>query len=120
VRGCPCAGAQSAEFITTVLGLEAGAQFGPFLPVDLGNGVTLDYYEMRAEPIQPQHYAFLMPDGQFETMIDRLRALDVTYYADPNHTEPGQINRRFGGGGAYFEDPDGHTMEIITRPYTRP
>ncbi|MET8277012.1 VOC family protein [Streptomyces sp. NPDC005096] len=110
----------SAEFIAAILGLKVGAPFGPFLPVDLGNGVTLDYYERRNEPIQSQHYAFLVPDAQFHAMIARLEAVGVTYYADPSHTEPGQINRLFGGHGAYFGDPDGHNMEIMTRPYVRP
>ncbi|MEU6081915.1 VOC family protein [Streptomyces sp. NPDC047108] len=110
----------SAEFIATILGLEVGAPFGPFLPVDLGNDVTLDYYEKRDEPIQSQHYAFLVPDAQFDTMIARLDAVGVTHYADPGHTEPGAINRLFGGRGAYFDDPDGHNMEIMTRPYARP
>ncbi len=110
----------SAEFLATVLGLEVGAPFGPFLPVDLGNGVTLDFYEMRDEPIQSQHYAFLGPDDGFDAMIARLEALGVTYYADPSHTEPGRINRLFGGRGAYFDDPDGHNREIMTRPYARP
>ncbi len=111
----------SAEFIAVVLGLKPGAPFGPFLPVDLGNNVTLDYYEQRdGEQIQPQHYAFLVPDDQFDTMIARLDAIAVAYYADPNHTEPGRINRLFGGRGAYFSDPDGHNMEIMTRPYARP
>ncbi|MFJ8667720.1 VOC family protein [Streptomyces sp. NPDC093600] len=110
----------SAEFLATVLGLEVGAPFGPFLPVDLGNGVTLDYYELTDEPIQSQHYAFLVPEAQFDTMIARLEAAGVTYYADPHHTEPGRTNRLFGGRGAYFDDPDGHNMEIMTRPYARP
>jgi catechol 2,3-dioxygenase-like lactoylglutathione lyase family enzyme len=110
----------SAEFIATILGLEVGNPIGPFLPVDLGNGVTLDYYEMRDEPIQSQHYAFLVPDAQFDTMIGRLEAVGVTYYADPGHTEPGRTNGMFGGRGAYFDDPDGHNMEILTRPYVRP
>ena len=110
----------SAEFLAAVLGLEVGAPFGPFLPVDLGNGVTLDYYEMTDEPIQSQHYAFLVPDERFDGMIDRLEALGVTYYADPNHTRPGRVNDLFGGRGAYFDDPDGHNMEIRTRAYARP
>lgn len=110
----------SAEFLAAILGLEVGAPFGPFLPVDLGNGVTLDYYEKTDEPIQSQHYAFLVPDEQFDGMIARLEAVGVTYYADPNHTEPGRINRLFGGRGAYFTDPNGHNMEILTRPYVRP
>ncbi|MFI7014073.1 VOC family protein [Streptomyces sp. NPDC050164] len=110
----------SAEFLAAVLGLKVGAPFGPFLPVDLGNGVTLDYYEKTDEPIQPQHYAFLVPEEQFDTMIARLEALGVTYYADPRHTDPGRVNDLFGGRGAYFDDPDGHNMEIMTRPYVRP
>ncbi|GKQ40013.1 VOC family protein [Streptomyces sp. A012304] len=110
----------SAEFLAAVLGLSVGARFGPFLPLDLGNGVTLDYYEKRDEPIQSAHYAFLVADDQFDTMIGRLEKLGVTYYADPSHTEPGRVNDLFGGRGAYFDDPDGHNMEIMTRPYGRP
>jgi catechol 2,3-dioxygenase-like lactoylglutathione lyase family enzyme len=111
---------RSAEFLAGILGLQVGDPFGPFLPVDLGNGVTLDFYEKRDEPVQSNHYAFLVPDDQFDAMIARLVAAGVTYYAQPHHTEPGQINTWFGGRGAYFADPDGHNMEILTRPYVRP
>ncbi|WP_354644207.1 VOC family protein [Kitasatospora camelliae] len=110
----------SAWFLAGILDLTVGAPFGPFLPVDLGNGVTLDYYELRDAPVQPNHYAFLVPDEQFDAMIERLEAARVTYFADPGHTEPGRINRLFGGRGAYFADPDGHNLEIMTRPYQRP
>jgi catechol 2,3-dioxygenase-like lactoylglutathione lyase family enzyme len=110
----------SAEFLAGILGLEVGAPFGPFLPVDLGNSVTLDYYTKTDEPIQPQHYAFLVPDEHFDGMIDRLETAGVTYYANPHHTDPGRTNSLFGGRGAYFADPDGHNMEILTRPYVRP
>jgi catechol 2,3-dioxygenase-like lactoylglutathione lyase family enzyme len=27
------------------------------------------------------------------------------------------INHRDGGRGVYFEDPDGHLLELLTRPY---
>ncbi|MER7518445.1 VOC family protein [Streptomyces sp. NPDC126499] len=110
----------SAEFLAEVLGLEVGAPFGPFLPVDTGNGVTLDYYDAEDPSFTPGHYAFLVPDEEFDAMIDRLERMRVTYYADPHHTEPGRINRLFGGRGAYFDDPSGHNMEIMTRPYARP
>ncbi len=82
--------------------------------------MTLDYYELRDEPIQSQHYAFLVPDEQFDTVIARLETVGVTYYADASRTEPGRTNDLFGGPGAYFDDPDGHNMEIMTRPYVRP
>ncbi|MFC9329973.1 VOC family protein [Kitasatospora sp. NPDC057015] len=110
----------SAAFLAEVLGLAVGAPFGPFLPVDLGNGVTLDYYRRRDGSIQSQHYAFLVPDDAFDAVIARLESLRVTYYADPDHTGAGRVNHLFGGRGAYFSDPDGHNMEIITRTYARP
>jgi catechol 2,3-dioxygenase-like lactoylglutathione lyase family enzyme len=31
--------------------------------------------------------------------------------------EPQAINHDDGGRGVYFQDPDGHLLEIITRPY---
>ncbi|MET7457867.1 VOC family protein [Streptomyces sp. NPDC005574] len=111
---------RSAGFLAEILGLEVGVPFGPFVPVDLGNGVTLDYYEKRDEPIQSQHYAFLVPETRFDVMIARLEAAGVTYFADPRHTRPGRVNDLFGGRGAYFTDPDGHNMEILTRTYVRP
>ena len=38
------------------------------------------------------------------------------YWADPGRKK-GRINRHFGGRGVYFQDPSGHLLEIITRPY---
>ncbi|MDT7556909.1 MAG: hypothetical protein QOI68_1379, partial [Pseudonocardiales bacterium] len=31
--------------------------------------------------------------------------------------EEGEINTRDGGRGVYFDSPDGHSREILTRPY---
>ncbi|UGY91970.1 VOC family protein [Streptomyces gobiensis] len=107
----------SAEFLASILGLEVGAPFGPFIPVVTSNGVTLDFYEGGEGPITPQHYAFLVSEDDFDAIFDRIEAAGLTYYADPSHTRPGEINRMDGGRGAYFDDPDGHNMEIITRPY---
>ena len=38
-------------------------------------------------------------------------------YADPRRTKPGEINHLHGGRGVYFDDPNGHVMEIITHHY---
>jgi hypothetical protein len=38
-------------------------------------------------------------------------------WADPYRKRPGEISRNDGGRGIYFEDPDGHFLEILTRPY---
>ncbi|MFG2332467.1 VOC family protein [Streptomyces sp. NPDC048604] len=107
----------SAEFLAHILGLEVSPPFGPFLPVVTDNEVALDYYENHDKPVTSQHYAFLVTEEEFDAMMERIKAADVTYYADPSHSRPGTTNTYFGGRGAYFDDPDGHNMEIMTRPY---
>jgi catechol 2,3-dioxygenase-like lactoylglutathione lyase family enzyme len=41
----------------------------------------------------------------------------MKYWADPGQKQEGEINRHYGGRGVYFEDPSGHLLEIITKPY---
>ena len=106
----------SARFLADILGLEVSPQYGPFLPVAIPNGVTLDYMDTSGE-ITPQHYAFLVSEDDFDTILARVRAADLTHWAGPGHRRPGEINRNDGGRGTYFDDPDGHSLEILTRPY---
>jgi catechol 2,3-dioxygenase-like lactoylglutathione lyase family enzyme len=54
---------------------------------------------------------------EFDAAFARIRAQGVQYYADPRRTKPGEINHLHGGRGVYFDDPNGHVMEIITHPY---
>lgn len=107
----------SAEFLATILGLEVGAPYGPFLPVETGNGVALDFMDSGGDEIPSQHYAFLVSEEEFDSIFDRIQEAGITYFADPGHRQPGRINRNDGGRGTYFDDPDGHNLEIITRPY---
>ena len=106
----------SAQFLANVLGLEVESQFGPFIPVQVPNGVTLDYLETSDE-ITPQHYAFLVSEDDFDAIFARIRSAGLPYWADPHHERPGEINHRDGGRGTYFDDPNGHQLEILTRPY---
>ncbi|GGS89533.1 VOC family protein [Streptomyces chromofuscus] len=106
----------SARFLADLLGLEVSPPYGPFTPVEIPNGVTLDYMNTPGD-IAPQHYAFLVSEADFDTIFTRIRQADLTYWADPHHTRPGEINHNDGGRGAYFDDPNGHRLEILTRPY---
>ncbi|MCX5138585.1 MULTISPECIES: VOC family protein [unclassified Streptomyces] len=108
---------ESAEFLANLLDLEVGTEWGPFIPVSLSNGVTLDFASIPAESIAPQHYAFLIGDDEFDAALRRIQQAGITYYADPHLKQPGEINLHHGGRGLYFMDPAGHGMEIITRPY---
>jgi catechol 2,3-dioxygenase-like lactoylglutathione lyase family enzyme len=107
----------SAEFTAGILGLEVGEPFGPFIPVETSNRVTLDFMDSGPGQITPQHYAFLVSEEDFDAIFGRIQEAGLPYYADPGHRQAGQINHNDGGRGAYFDDPDGHNLEIITRPY---
>jgi len=108
--------ARSAAFLTDILGLPPARTFLHFLVVDLDNKVSMDFYEKEG-PVSVQHYAFLVGDPEFDAAFARIRARAMTYWADPARSKPGEINNHYGGRGLYFEDPDGHLLEIITRPY---
>ncbi|MGH3902110.1 MAG: VOC family protein [Pseudonocardiaceae bacterium] len=106
----------AATFLTDLLGLPAPTPFGPFQVVTLGNGVSLDFIDT-SDDINPQHYAFLVSESDFDVIFGRIRALGLPYWADPAHHEPDEINTHDGGRGVYFDDPNGHILELITRPY---
>jgi catechol 2,3-dioxygenase-like lactoylglutathione lyase family enzyme len=105
---------RSATFLTEILGLPPAKPFGPFLVVELSNGVSLDFCETDGE-IAMQHYAFLIGEDDFDLIFARLRGLE--YWADPGRHRLGEINHSDGGRGVYFKDPDGHLLELLTRPY---
>ncbi|MEU8679147.1 VOC family protein [Streptomyces sp. NPDC048560] len=108
---------ESAEFLAHILGLEAGEQWGPFVPLPLANDITLDFASIPAESITPQHYAFLVSEAEFDVAFARIQERGIPYFADPQQKLRGEINRNDGGRGVYFPDPSGHGMEILTVPY---
>jgi catechol 2,3-dioxygenase-like lactoylglutathione lyase family enzyme len=106
----------SAEFLADVLGLPAPKAYGPFLIVEADNGVSLDFADDHGD-VHPQHYAFLVSEEQFDEVFGRIQERQIDYFANPDASGKGQINTRDGGRGCYFADPDGHWLEILTRPY---
>ena len=106
----------SSTFLSEILGLPAAVPFGPFLGVQTENGVTLDFIETD-QPFEKQHYAFLVSEEEFDAIFGRIRARGMSYWADPGKSKSGETYTHNGGRGVYFEDPDGHLLEILTRPY---
>jgi catechol 2,3-dioxygenase-like lactoylglutathione lyase family enzyme len=109
----------SARYLTETLGLEEARPWGPFMVVEMGNGVSLDYHDFYDPDgeILPQHYAFLVTEDDFNVIFGRIQAGEQDYWADPGLTTKGETNGNDGGRGVYFQDPDRHLLEIITRPY---
>jgi|SRR5690349_121326 len=108
---------KSSAFLVEMLGLgESPIPFGPMLVVRLSNGVSMDFYQQDGK-IALQHYAFLVSEEEFDPIFARVKAKGLAYWADPAREKPGEIYRHFGGRGIYFDDPDGHFLEVMTRPY---
>ena len=108
--------AKSAKFLSAILGLPEPRRFYHFLVVDLANDVSIDYFETN-EHVALQHFAFLVSEDEFDAAFGRIKTQDIEYWADPARSKPGEINHHDGGRGVYFKDPDGHLLELITRPY---
>jgi catechol 2,3-dioxygenase-like lactoylglutathione lyase family enzyme len=107
---------ESATFLSQILGLPAPKRWGPFLVVTTANGTNLDFMNADGE-ISPQHYAFLVSESEFDQIFDRVRERSLSYWADPAQAQADEINHNDGGRGFYFEDPNGHFLEVITRTY---
>lgn len=106
----------SSDFLASLFGLPSPVAWGPFLAIGVANQVTLDFLDADGE-IATQHYCFLVGEDEFDEIFGRIQAQGLQYWADPGHDEPGEINTHDGGRGVYFDDPSGHILEIITRPY---
>ena len=106
----------TAMFLSQILGLPAPSLVGPFAVVRVSDDTSLDYITADGE-ITSQHYAFLVDEIEFDEIFERIRERRLTYWADPGRHERDQINTLDGGRGLYFDDPNGHLLEIITRPY---
>ncbi len=107
---------RSAVFLSELLGLEPPRRYAHFDVVQLDNGVTLDFMDSDSE-IEVQHYAFLVDENEFDAIFERIQERSIPFWADPQHQLANEINTNDGGRGLYFDDPSGHRLEIITRPY---
>ena len=106
----------AALFLSEILGLEPPVVLGPFALVTVGDELTLDFVQSSGD-IHPQHYAFLVGEAEFDQIFARIEERHLPYWADPHRKKRDQINHRDDGRGVYFENPDGHLLEILTRPY---
>jgi catechol 2,3-dioxygenase-like lactoylglutathione lyase family enzyme len=109
-------GEASAKFMAEMLGLPAPKKWGPFQMVATANGANIDFMHTEGE-ITPQHYAFLVSESEFDEIFARIQERSLSYWADPSQKQASEINHHDGGRGVYFEDPDGHLLEVITRSY---
>ncbi len=105
----------SARWFAEIMGLEYKGPWGHFAPVKVDEYLSLDFDT--SEDFQTSHYAFLVTDPEFDEILGRVQGKKIVYGSGPfDHTDM-EINHHFEGRGFYFEDPNGHLLEVITHTY---
>lgn len=103
---------RAARFFARIFGLDYEGPASHFAPVRVNGRLTLDFDD--ADAFEHHHYAFRVSETEFDDIFARIRADGVAYGSGPRALEDMQINRRRGGRGVYFRDPDGHVLELLT------
>jgi catechol 2,3-dioxygenase-like lactoylglutathione lyase family enzyme len=106
----------SAAFFADIFGLTVKPGQGYFAQVQVNESLTLDFADA-PEP-QSHHYAFHVSEAEFEAIFGRVQAKGISYGSGPYSRTDGQIYARRGGRGFYFDDPNGHVLEVMTVPET--
>jgi catechol 2,3-dioxygenase-like lactoylglutathione lyase family enzyme len=105
--------AAAAEFFANIFGLHVAPPMGPFAPVRVNDGLTLDFQDRKS--FEWHHYAFRVSEEEFDAIFERIRAAGIPYGSGPHSLDDGETNHRHGGRGLYFRDPSGHVLELLTR-----
>jgi catechol 2,3-dioxygenase-like lactoylglutathione lyase family enzyme len=106
----------AAEFFADIFSLKVKPDQGYFAQVQVNDSLTLDFADESAP--QSHHYAFHVSEAEFEAIFGRVQAKGIPYGSGPYNRTDGQIYSRRGGRGFYFDDPNGHVLEVMTVPET--
>lgn len=106
---------ESAKFYEKIFGFEFLKEWEHFAVVKVNKTLTLDF--INEDDFLPLHYAFKVSEQQFDEIMERIKSEDIVFGSGPRSVTDGKINHHYGGRGAYFKDPNGHVLEIITTDY---
>lgn len=96
----------------------AAAELGPFSPVYLNDGLTLDFVADPG-PFPIAHYCFRVSDARFDAILARLQAAKIAYRSEVHKPVDMKVSTAFGGRGVYWNEPEGHQWEMLTASYAR-
>jgi catechol 2,3-dioxygenase-like lactoylglutathione lyase family enzyme len=110
---------ESARMLAELLGVPwAESGLGPFSPVYLNDGLTLDFID-DAGPFPVEHFCFRVGEDEFDRILARLQAAGIAYRSAVRGPEDMQVNTDYGGRMLYWNVPDGHQWEMLTVSYAR-
>jgi catechol 2,3-dioxygenase-like lactoylglutathione lyase family enzyme len=114
---------EAAKFFAEIMGLEVG-EIGHFAPVHINDHFSMDFadaddvdlWKPMNGKFARQHYAFVVSEEEFDDIFGRIQAKGMKYGSDPGPKLYNmEINHRKGGRGVYWDDLNGHSMELMTR-----
>jgi hypothetical protein len=107
----------SAKRLAQLLGVawaESGA--GPFSPVYVNDGLTLDFQDTDEEfPVY--HFCFRVGRDEFDAILGRIKAAGIPYRSTVRGPVDMKVDAHY--GNLYWNEPDGHQWEMLTVSYAR-
>jgi catechol 2,3-dioxygenase-like lactoylglutathione lyase family enzyme len=109
-----------AKLLAELLGVPWSPKgIGPFAPVYVNEGLTLDFDEW-PEPVPQIHYCFRVDAAEFDAILGRLTAAGIAFRSRVHGPVDHCIDTEHGGRIVYWNEPDGHQWEMLTVSYDRP
>ena len=109
----------AAKLLGELLGVPwAPSGIGPFAPVYLNDGLTLDFIDTE-EAFPVEHFCFRVSDAEFDAILARIRAAGIEYRSSVRGPMEGKVGPDFGGRGVYWNQPEGHQWKMLTVSYAR-
>jgi hypothetical protein len=113
----------SAEYFSRLMGLPRGP-VGHFAPVKINDATMLDFAEIDDVTLWEkdeghflrEHYAFKVSPDEFEAIFGRVQDEGLRWGSGPGpeHLYDMQVSERNGGRRVYFDELNGHSIEIFT------
>jgi len=109
----------AARLLGELLGVDwAPSGIGPFAPVYLNDGLTLDFIDTD-EVFPVYHFCFRVSQQEFDAILGRIEAAGIKYRSTVRGPVDMKVDTQFGGSGIYWNEPDGHQWEMLTVSYAR-
>ena len=96
----------------------AARGIGPFSPVYVNDGLTLDFIEDPG-PFPVQHFCFRVTQAEFDAILARIQAAGIGYRGTVRGPQDMKVNTDYGGRMVYWNEPEGHQWEMLTVSYAR-
>jgi catechol 2,3-dioxygenase-like lactoylglutathione lyase family enzyme len=116
----------AAEFFAEIMGLEVGDTSGHFAPVRISDNFVMDFansddvslwYPEKGH-FARMHYAFRVTEEEFDDIFGRVQAKGLKWGSGPGPATlyDMKTGTRPGGRCVYWDDLNGHSMELMTHP----